>query len=247
MIPKRLLPLCAVATMLFLASCGGSDENATNGPSTPDTSSTASMPEPAVPASTIVTTPQVMFIVTHKVADYARWKTSYDKHDSLRLASGMHNYVIGRGLLDSNTILVAVKADDVVKARAFTKAASLRDAMQHSGVRGIPKMMLTITTYQDTANIGSVIRSLTTFSVKDWDAWQKGFADGKQERIDNGIVDRVYGHYANDSNKVTVVTALMDTAKAFSYFKSDILKKRRASAGVIGEPERFLFRVVQRY
>jgi hypothetical protein len=39
----------------------------------------------------------------------------------------------------------------------------------------------------------------------------------------------------------------MDTAKAFAYYKSDILKKRRAESGVIGEPERFLYRVVQRY
>jgi len=39
----------------------------------------------------------------------------------------------------------------------------------------------------------------------------------------------------------------MDTAKAFAYYKSDALKKRREAGGVIGEPERFLFRIVQRY
>jgi len=39
----------------------------------------------------------------------------------------------------------------------------------------------------------------------------------------------------------------MDTAKAFAYFNSDALKKRREAGGVIGEPKRFLFRVVQRY
>jgi hypothetical protein len=39
----------------------------------------------------------------------------------------------------------------------------------------------------------------------------------------------------------------MDTAKAFAYYKSDALKKRREASGVIGEPDRFLYRVVKRY
>jgi hypothetical protein len=92
-----------------------------------------------------------------------------------------------------------------------------------------------------------VIRSRTTFSVKDWDAWLKSFQEGKQERIDNGIVVRVIGHEADDNKKVTLVTALTDTAKAFAYYKSDALKKRREAGGVIGEPQRFLFKVAKRY
>jgi len=83
--------------------------------------------------------------------------------------------------------------------------------------------------------------------VKDWDAWLKGFEDGKQERIDNGILDRVVGHDLDDLKKVYVVTAIVDSAKAFAYYKSDALKKRRLASGVIGEPVRFLYQVVKRY
>ncbi|MBC7874517.1 MAG: hypothetical protein H7Y01_11000, partial [Ferruginibacter sp.] len=71
--------------------------------------------------------------------------------------------------------------------------------------------------------------------------------EGRQERIDNGITDRVYGHDADDNHKVMLVTALTDTAKAAAYWKSDMLKKRRAASGAIGEPDRFVFRIVQRY
>ena len=63
----------------------------------------------------------------------------------------------------------------------------------------------------------------------------------------NGVVDRVYGHDPDDNTKVSLVTAVTDTAKAFAYWKSDELKKRRAAGGVIGEPKRFLFYVVKRY
>jgi len=46
---------------------------------------------------------------------------------------------------------------------------------------------------------------------------------------------------------VSLVTAVLDTAKAFAYYKSDAIKKARAAGGVIGEPKRFLFTIVKRY
>ena len=186
-------------------------------------------------------------VATHKVADFAKWKASYEEHDSLRLVNGIHSYVIGRGLNDSNMVLVAVKVDDMAKAKAFAKDPSLKKAMQKGGVTGAPSFSFITTVWQDTAVLSTNLRSRTTFSVKDWDAWRKSFEEGKQERIDNGITVRALGHDPDDNKKVSLVTAVTDTAKAFAYYKSDALKKRREAGGVIGEPKRFLFRVVQRY
>ena len=230
---------------LFLISCGGggSKEQASTDTTTVENKTPAVIPE----TNTIITTPQNMMIVTHRVSNFAKWKTSYDEHDSLRLANGIHSYVIGRGLQDSNMVFVAVKADDMAKAKAFAKDPSLKKAMQKGGVIGTPTISFVITTFQDTAVISSDLRSRTTFTVKDWEAWQKSFEEGKQERNDNGIVTRAFGHDPDDNKKVSLVTALTDTAKAFAYYKSDALKKRREAGGVIGEPKRFLFRVVQRY
>ena len=53
-------------------------------------------------------------------------ETAYDGHDSARLANGMHNYVIARGVDDSNTVMVAIKADDISKAKAFAKDLPLK-------------------------------------------------------------------------------------------------------------------------
>ena len=65
--------------------------------------------------------------------------------------------------------------------------------------------------------------------------------------MDNGIADRAYGYDASDKTKVSLVTAVTDTTKAFAYYTSDALKKRRAAGGVTGEPKRFLFRIAKRY
>jgi hypothetical protein len=236
--------LFLAAMVFFLTSCGGDGSKEQTGT---DTATAETTTTEITPVNTIVTTPQDMMVVTHKVADFAKWHASYDAHDSFRLANGIHSYVIGRGVQDSNTVLVAVKVDDLAKAKAFAKDPNLKKAMQKGGVTGAPTISFITNVWQDTGTISSAIRSRSMLTVKDWDAWQKNFADGKQERMDNGITDRVIGHDADDNKKVTIVTAVTDTAKAFAYYKSDALKKRREAGGVIGEPKRFLFTVVKRY
>jgi hypothetical protein len=241
---KLLLMPSLAAALLLLSSCGG---NTATEQANSDTTATTTAGAPAV-INTIVTAPQGMFIVTHKVSDFQKWLAAYEANDSLKLAYGLHNYVVGRGFEDSNMVLVATKADDMAKAREFAKSSSLKQAMQRSGVVGAPTMQFLTATWQDTATLGnSTLRSRTMFSVKDWAAWEKSFTDGRAERTANGIADRVYGHDPDDDKKVSLVTAVTDTAKAFAYYKSDALKNRRAAGGVIGEPQRFLFYVVKRY
>jgi len=188
-----------------------------------------------------------MMMAKHRVSNFAKWKASYEEHDSLRQANGLHSYVIGRGVDDSNTVLVAVKADDIAKAKAFAKEPSLKRAMQKGGVTGTPTFYFPTMVYQDTMKLSSDIRALTTFTVKDWDAWKKAFESNKQMRIDNGLLERAYGYDAEDHQKVTLVLAVTDTARANAFWKSDMLKQQRSASGVTGTPQRFVFRVVQRY
>lgn len=239
-----LLPLFA-AVAIFISSCGG---GANTDEKSADSTSPAKTDTPTVAANTIVTTPHGMMLVTHKVANFQKWLAGYEAHDSMRLASGVHSYVVGRAFGDSNTVFVATKVDDIEKAKAFAKSADLKQGMQKAGVVGAPSISFLTVVWQDTATLsGSTLRSRSNFTVKDWATWEKAFADGKQERITNGIIDRAYGYDPADNTKVELVTAITDTAKAFAYYKSDELKKRREAGGVVGEPKRFLFYVVKRY
>lgn len=239
--------LFCAALVFLLTSCGGSgnDKTTVTDSTATDTAVKTSAAQPVM--NTIITNPENMLVITHKVANFAKWKTGYDAHDSVRLAHGAHNYVVGRGMSDSNMVVIALKIDDTAKAMSFVKDPGLKKVMQKAGVVGKPTISFITETWQDTARIDSKIRSRTMFTVKDWDAWQKAFDDGKQERLDNGILVRVIGHDLRDNKKVFLVTALTDTAKAFAYYKSDALKKRREASGVTGVPVRFLFRIVQRY
>ncbi|MCU7548634.1 hypothetical protein OCK74_05870 [Chitinophagaceae bacterium LB-8] len=247
--PLTLLTMPLLAVVIFcVISCGGQGGNKNETTTTEDTTTTTTTTtEATTPASTITTMPQDMVVATHKVADFNKWEASYDAHDSMRLANGVHSYVIGRNIKDTNMVMVATKVDDMKKAKAFAKDPALKQAMQKGGVMGTPHFNFITMVYQDTSKIESDLRSRTTFMVKDWDRWQKKFDSGRQMRKDNGIVDRAYGHDVDDNHKVVVVVALTDTAKAFAHWKSDDIKKGMEAAGVIGQPERFLFRIVKRY
>jgi hypothetical protein len=240
----RFTALICSAAMLFFTSCGSNEQkDNTDTTSIDSTTNTGNVSA----TSTIVTTAQDIMTATHKVADFAKWKASYDAHDSMRLASGLHNYVIGRNVDDSNMILVAVKVDDINKAKAFSKDPSLKQAMQKGGVIGTPSFSFTRMVFQDTATISTPIRSRTTFTVKDFETWRKIFESHRQTRIDNGLTDRVYGHDIDDEHKVFLVVAVIDTAKANAFWKSDLLKQQRTESGATSEPQRFVFKIVHRY
>ena len=236
-----------VSFILALASCGSNQSNESTESTTADSAAASTSNESVTAPSTIVNTPENMIVVTHKVANFSKWKASYDEHDSVRLAFGVHSYVIGRSIEDTNMVMVALKVDDMEKAKAFSKDPSLKKAMQKGGVVGPPTVQFTTMVYQDTAKIDTRVRSRTTFTVKDFDAWRKTFESHKQTRIDNGLTDRAFGHDANDDHKVTLVVAVNDTAKARAFWNSDLLKQQRAESGVTSQPQRFVYTVVQRY
>ena len=244
---SSFLHVTLLGLFLFcMVACGGQNDENDNEATDSVANDTTAAATPAMAPSTIVTTPENMMVVTHKVADFDKWLASYEAHDSFKLANGIHNYVIGRSIKDPNMILVATKVDDIEKAKAFGKSAALKEAMQKGGVTK-PVISFITMTYQDTGNVNTDLRSRTSFKVKDWDAWQRTFDSTRQVRLDNGLLDRAYGHDADDNKKVTIVLAVADTAKASAFWKSDQLKQLRAGSGAMGEPERFLFRIVKRY
>ena len=244
---SSFLHVTLLRMVLFcMVSCGERSDEKNNEATDSVANDTTAVVTTTIAPSTIITTPENMMVVTHKVADFDKWLASYEAHDSMKLANGIHNYVIGRSIKDPNMILVATKVDDLEKAKAFGKSADLKQAMQKGGVTK-PVISLITMTYQDTGNVNTDLRSRTTFTVKDWNKWQRTFDSTRQVRLDNGLIDRAYGHDAGDNKKVTIVVAITDTAKANAFWKSQQLKQLRAGSGAVGEPERFLFRIVKRY
>ncbi|MDP4262929.1 MAG: hypothetical protein Q8941_10385 [Bacteroidota bacterium] len=242
---RFLATLLATSMSLFLLSCGSGDNEKKADEKTKDTSQVK--PAETTPATTAPAKPADLMVIQHKVANYAKWKPFYDGHDSARKANGLSNYVIARGIDDSNMVLIALKMSDIDKAKAMGGSQELKDRMKKAGVIGAPTISYVEEVMQDTTTIPQAARVRVTHKVKDWDAWKKEFDDHKQARMDAGLIDRVVGHSIGDNHMVTLVFAITDMAKAKAFMKSKDLKDKMAKAGVEGPPTFFFYNIVEKY
>ena len=240
---KFLATISVAAGALFLNSCNsGDDKKADDKTADSAAVKTETAPPPVIPSG-----PTSLMIVKHKVANYAKWKPGYDSHDSIRLANGLHSYIIARGTEDSNMVLVAVRMDDVNKAKAFGASPELKKRMKQGGVIGIPTVDYLEAVMNDTTAIQQTVRLMIRHKVKDWDAWKKSFDEHKQARMDAGLTDRAVAYTAGDNHNVTLVFAVADVAKAKAFMDSKDLKDKMAEAGVEGPPTHFFYKIVARY
>ena len=242
---RFLFALMCVVLIMGAPSCGNDDADTETETDTVATDTTTTVTTQPTAASAIDTTPIQLMLIRQKVRNFASWKPTYDARDSVRQAIGLHNYVLGRGVDDTSTVLIALRADDMAKAKAYSRNPELRQAMQKGGVVGTPNFHFLNTTWRNTATDNSTLRSLAWFTVKDWATWRSSFEEGRQEREANGIIDRAYGHDVDDNRKVLVAYAITDSAKARAWWKSDRLKERIKNAGITGMPQRWMYQVVQ--
>ncbi len=242
----RFLPISiGVSIALLFSSCGSGGENTateTTADSAVSDASAMNEPEPAAEAK-----PSNLLVIKFKVGNFDKWKSGYESNDSIRRSYGLTNYVVGRGLDDSNMVIVALKMDDVNKAKESTGSQEIKDRMKKGGVIGKPTFEYVDMVMDSNTPIDQTTRLMITHKVKDWDAWKKEFDSGKQARMDAGLMDRALGYYDSDNHMVSIVLAYTDKKKADDFIKSKDLKDKMTAAGVEGPPTFFYFNIVQRY
>jgi len=236
----------AAIVMLMLFSCNsGSTEKITDTTITDTTGKDTAAavqtmpPAPEAPAMTL--------LIKHKVANFAKWMTAYEAHDSVRVAYGLHNFVVSRGIKDSNMVMVALHMDDTAKAKQFSMMPGLKAAMQKGGVISTPSMTYTESSWRDTNTNSSTTRLIIMAKIKDWDIWKKSFDGHKHARMDAGLADRAVGHVIGDPHMVSVVFAVNDINKAEAFVQSKDLKDKMAESGVTGAPDIWFYHVVKQW
>jgi hypothetical protein len=240
---KLIATMSVAACLLLFVSCNSGEEKKADETAVDSTSSKDSSSAVVAPA----TGPMMFMAIKHKVSNFAKWKPSYEAHDSIRLAHGLHNYVIARGIDDSNMVLVALRMDDADKAKELGNSPGMKERMKKAGVTGPVEITYGEMVLNDTTSISQTIRVMVKHRVKDWDAWKKVFDSHKQTRIDAGLTDRVISHAVGDDHEVTLVFAVADLAKAKALASSKELKDKMAEAGVEGPPSFFYYKIVAKY
>ena len=121
--------------LLLFGSCNNNTEKTEDTVKNTDTATTIVTP-PAPPAFS----PFDMIEISHTVKDYAKWRPAFNADSTARKASGLEDIVVGRGIDNSNNILMAMKVSDVQKAKAFAADPRLKDVMEKNGVTSKPEI-----------------------------------------------------------------------------------------------------------
>jgi quinol monooxygenase YgiN len=225
--------LCAV---FFTTSCNNT------APATEETAdkTATSTPQPAdkpAPIAPAVFVPFKVMNVTHTVKDFAAWKTSYDAHDSMRLANGLTKLALCRDDANPNKVYVFLKMADVQKAKDFAANPSLKEAMQKGGVNSVPVFLYADVLRFEESPVEFKGRVRVGHKVKDFDAWLKVYdAEGKATRAANGLIDRSIGRDITEPNMIYITFAISDSAKVKARLNDPALKKIMTDAGVISTP-----------
>ncbi len=235
---KRISAIFSAGVILFFSSCNNSGKE----------KGETKMGDTT--AATVVTAPSFIpfkvFMVQHTVKNFDKWKAAYLAHDSIRQMSGITHYVFGRGLADSNSVIVIDKMNDVKKAKELSASPNLKEAMEKAGVTGPPKFSYAEVIRNDDAKIDQKERIMVAHKVKDFDAWLKVYdGEGKATRQANGMLDRGLARGVDDPNMVYIVFAVTDMAKAKARMASPELKKVMTDAGVEGPPQIMFYRLVE--
>ncbi len=80
----------------------------------------------------------VHVIVRHKVADYGKWKKTFDSHLNHRMAAGETGFRVFQSIEDPRDVTVLTDWESMASARRFMQSDDLRQAMQSGGVVGSP-------------------------------------------------------------------------------------------------------------
>lgn len=82
----------------------------------------------------------VHVLVRHKVADYNRWKQTFDSHLNSRKHGGETGCRIFHTVDDPREVVLFLDWESVEQARKFMTSDDLRKAMQQAGVEGPPEV-----------------------------------------------------------------------------------------------------------
>ncbi len=240
---KQVRLLATTLSMLiFLSPCSSDDDKKTEDTTATATTTAEKAPETKPPAKL-----GNIMLMEFKVADYAKWQSTFESRDSIRKPYGLTNYVAGKGLDDPKKVIVFLKMEDANKAKELTASQGMKDRMKEAGVTGTPTFTYLQTVMDDNSTIQQTNRLIMMSKVKDWDAWKKEFDNHKQARLDAGLIDRALGHAVDDTHQVVIVFAVTDMAKAKAFLQSADLKDKMEKAGVEGKPTSFFYNIEKMY
>jgi len=79
-----------------------------------------------------------VFVIHHKVHDYAKWRPAFDGDKANQEAAGLTNPRLYHSHSNPNDVTIVFDAADLDKAKEFSRSKALKEKMKAAGVEGKP-------------------------------------------------------------------------------------------------------------
>ena len=237
-IMRKLKSIYILTTGILCFSCSSNTKSKTEPTIEKTASATTSVPV------TAGFDPYTMVFVEHPIPSFDLWLSVFNAHDATRKANGLTVLRVGRNIDDSNMVMIRMKADDLNKAKEFSKA--LKKDMQDAGRTVDPKVSYVTVIRDDSSDTEIKERALVSYHVKDFDSWLKIYDEkGKATREPHGLIDRGLARGVEDPNTVYILFAVSNIKKARARLSSSELRRILRNAGVDSRMTVSFYKVVQ--
>jgi len=81
-------------------------------------------------------------IVTHKVGDFASWKSKFDADETNRIHAGLRVKGLYQSIEDPNEVTLVSEAEDIEKVKALFSNPDFQKVMQEAGVVSEPQIKM---------------------------------------------------------------------------------------------------------
>jgi quinol monooxygenase YgiN len=212
----------------------------------------AAAPAPAPAAAPVAAAPEPQMpplgaVVTHKVKDFAAWKTSFDGHEQGRKDAGIVAHAVMKDVKKPNSVSVWVAYADQAKVDAMMGSDDMKAKMKEGGVVGKPAVVAMKNAFMSPPGGDKQPKfgAMIVHEVKDFAAWKTAFESHDQVRKDAGIIGYAVSQDPKDPNKVIVWLEADDQAKLEGFLKNKDLKAKMKEAGVKGAPTITVYEIVE--
>jgi hypothetical protein len=176
-------------------------------------------------------------LVQHPVADFDKWKESFDAHEGFRREMGVTMHNLHRVADDPNTVLIFAGVEDVDTAMQKMGSDDMKKVMMEAGVTGPPVVKVLQNRGMALEPTGSKSGVLFEHPVADYDKWKAVFDGHDAARQAEGAADGwSVNTLKDDGNHVVGYIRTRDADKLKAFAGSDSLKAAMGDAGVTGPP-----------
>ena len=182
--------------------------------------------------------PAALFI-SFSVGDFDHWKTTFESHESDRVAAGYIGHHINQAENDPNAIGLFLAISDIEKAKAFAASDELKALMQEAGVTSPPELLWVTPVAEDAIWDRQLPAVVITHTVDDFDTWLAGYKGAEADAMREAA--GVIGHAANQGVENPNLALVYHQAESFDALRalvaSDELRNVMKAVGVNSEPE----------